>query len=324
MPYDQASRREPSDLPATRAGEDEEQLAADRDAATRTSAMLIDQHFAAQDRGQAASASAANSTPPSVRQWKLRDMCQRHTLVVPDSYGKLVDAIEQWVAHCVQSRTKVRGRAVHRERSVVARSQRWLQQLWLQRLEQMKGQRVTLLADWDGSPYRPESVRLRLLESTATFDGEDFTSKRPSPSTTNMTRDFERWLSEKHTYLQPVPAHRLQCIMRLMQSSSVDDEYISNHHLAAFLDQGQDFADQIDHVKPTLQRLAPYWRNGEKQTVIQQLLALDKTIFAANKRLKKMATYDSTTAMGRRFKKARDWVLAKHANKNSIYSCFPL
>jgi len=258
------------------------------------------------------------------RGWKISPHLLRKQLVVPKSYGAFERWVLDWMAHCVQSRTKVNGKAVHRERGVVRRSRASLKQCWL-RLERLQGEEVSLRAVFDGSPFRPETVRISLVESFASFKGDDMTSKRSSPNASSVARGIESWLLTGKTLgVPPVQARRLACVMNLMKQSGFDDEYISNNHLAQFLDQGQDFDKQVDHVEDTLKGITSYWRAGEKNVVAQQLLALDQTIFTANKRLKRMATVDSTSAMGSRFKQALYWVLKKHGTKNSIYSCYPL
>ena len=110
--------------------------------------------------------------------------------------------------------------------------------------------------------------------------------------------------------------------MQLVQKPGFDGAYISKSHMDQHLLQGQDL--EISQAKDTLRAIEPLARNDDRKTVLQELLRLDAAIFYANKRLKIMATHDSTRFNGAAFRSVRKWVLTKHALKNSIYSCYPM
>ena len=84
--------------------------------------------------------------------------CRNLVLRIPRTYPELEDAVRNWIATCVMSRTESRGAPIHRERGLV-NGNATLADIWARILRHRIGQEATIIPEYIGGPNRVESIR---------------------------------------------------------------------------------------------------------------------------------------------------------------------
>lgn len=118
----------------------------------------------------------------------LHPRCKSLLVKVPGAYEQLEEAVIKWIATCVQSRTKVRGVPVHRERKLVA-SNPSLLDIWNKVLRFRVGQEVTIKAEYGWRKGGVESVRFTTTASPPPKPTPPPPKSTPPP----VTRSVSQW-----------------------------------------------------------------------------------------------------------------------------------
>jgi len=84
--------------------------------------------------------------------------CKSLSLTLPGTHKEVEEAVKRWIATCVQSRTKVDGVAVHRERALVEANASLLD-IWNRILRHHVGEKVLITAEYIWGPNRVESIK---------------------------------------------------------------------------------------------------------------------------------------------------------------------
>jgi hypothetical protein len=261
---------------------------------------------------------APAQTPP-----RLASRCYELRLTVPSTYADLEAAVERWIATCVESRTRVGGVAVHRERELV-RGNPTLRQVW-ERIRDAAGKTLSIRAEYVWGPDRVESIRFSAPIGVYTFEPEVVTAG-PADTVDRIVNRALQILPDAARLGVPLAPHqvsRIRCWLQMLRNAGTDDRFLTGQSM---LDHKNSNGREPINYSNIRQWLLPPFSIQKRivasdTAILRSLKSIDEQIIQAREWInREFATQGE--AVHHTVQTIRKWLDDQERNTNSIYNCY--
>jgi hypothetical protein len=254
---------------------------------------------------------------------KMHSRCASVSVTVPNTYQAFETAVKRWIATCVTSRTKVAGRAVHRENALVTNNPS-LVNLWKSHLKDMSAQKIKIDAKYNWGPNRVESIDFSTAIRSADVPAIDVKVAPSRPEFIRKALDLLKRQKQVGIVLGPAQTPRLQCLLNGLLDFNFDDRYVSFRELWSYqkyVIKKDPRWDRILHRAREVLDIGRRHYPQDEKAILGALREIDTDIWKGIQWLEQQYV-NLGSAMSPGMVAIKDSIAERQHRPNNVYACY--